>query len=133
MCFKNLEWTRRDKSSIDDLNNRSELPEASVTLLRDHPLMSYRGVHSWPPTWTWVAGPAKRYAHGEVGILKSVTLSKALPADSCFMYVDYEGSSYIGCLLVDDPTFCQQMVNVFRTYCNCPIIEIGSLDLSFVD
>ena len=50
------------------------------------------------------------------------------------MYVDYEGSSYIGCLLVDDQTFCRQMINVFQAHYNSPILEIGSLDLlSFVD
>ena len=102
------------------------------TLLREHPLMSYRGVRSWPPIWTWVAGPSKKYAHGEVGVLKSVTLSKTLPANRCFMYVDYDGSSYIGCLLVDDETFCRQMINVFHAHCNHPIIEIGSLDLSYL-
>ena len=101
-------------------------------LLRDHPLMSYRGVRSWPPAWTWVAGTAKKYAHGEVGILKAVTLSKALPANRCFMFVDYEASFYIGCLLVDDQTFFRQIINLFQAYYNSPIIKIGSLDLSYL-
>jgi hypothetical protein len=92
--------------------------------------MSYRGVRSWPPTWTWVAGPAKKYAYGEVGILRSVNLSKTSGANRCFLYIDYEGSSYIGCLLIDDQTFCRQMVNVLQAHCNCQIIEISSLDLS---
>jgi len=48
------------------------------------------------------------------------------------MYVDYDGSSYIGCLLVDDETFCRQMIEVFQIHCNHPIIEIGSLDLSYL-
>ena len=48
------------------------------------------------------------------------------------MYVDYEGSSYIGCLLVDDQTFCRQMINVFQAHYHSPIIEIGSLDLSYL-
>src|SRR5262245_58894760 len=100
------------------------------TLLRDHPLMSYRGVRSWPPTWTWVAGPAKNYAHGEVGTLKSVALSRTLPANRCFLYVDHQGSSYVGCLIVDDPSFCREIVKLLQAHCNRSIDSIGSLDLS---
>src|SRR5215471_12844017 len=100
------------------------------TLLRDHPLMSYRGIRSWPPTWTWVAGPANKYAHGEVGILKSVALSKTLPANRCFLYVDHQGSSYVGCLIVDDTSFCREIVKLLQTHCNHSIDRIGSLDLS---
>src|SRR5215831_1721853 len=100
------------------------------TLLRDHPLMSYRGVRSWPPTWTWIADPTKNYAHGEVGTLKSVALSRTLPANRCFLYVDHQGSSYVGCLIVDDPSFCREIVKLLQTHCNHSIDRIGSLDLS---
>src|SRR5215813_11205139 len=114
------------------------------TLLRDHPLMSYRGIRSWPPTWTWVAGPANKYAHGEVGILKSVALSKTLPANRCFLYVDHQGSSYVGCLIVDDQSFCREIVKtvagLLQSFhrqhwklrslsspidCDCPVADIG--------
>ena len=45
-------------------------------LLRDHPLMSFKGMSSWPPVWTWIDGHEKKSARGEIGILKEVTLSK---------------------------------------------------------
>jgi len=92
--------------------------------------MSYRGVRSWPPAWTWVAGPARNYVHGEVGTLKSVLLAEILPVNRCFLYVDHQGSSYIGCLIVDDPSFCREIVKLLQAYCNRSIDRIGSLDLS---
>jgi hypothetical protein len=41
-------------------------------LLRDHPLMSYRGVPRWPPAWLWRGGNETINPKGEVGILKDV-------------------------------------------------------------
>jgi hypothetical protein len=48
-------------------------------LLRDHPLMSYRGTRNWPPVWTWTRGGENKYPKGEVGILKTVEPSKIQP------------------------------------------------------
>jgi hypothetical protein len=67
---------------------------------------------------------------GEIGILRKVELSNVLPADRCFLYIEYEGSSYIGCLLLDDSTFCGQVATLLKGCCNRPIAEIGGLDLS---
>jgi hypothetical protein len=100
-------------------------------LLRDHPLMSYRGVPSWPPTWIWLDGPRKEHPIGELGILKSVLLSKAHQADRCFLLIFYKDSSYLGRLLFDDRAFCSQIVNILRNHCDYPIAEIGSLDLTY--
>ena len=99
-------------------------------LLRDHPLMSYRGVPNWPPAWTWVGGIKKKRAKGEIGILKLIQLSTVLPPDRCYLYIDHEGSLYIGCLLFDEDVFCRQIVNLLQRYRNLPVAEIGSLDLS---
>jgi hypothetical protein len=99
-------------------------------LLRHHPLMSYRGIPNWPPVWTWTDGLENTRPRGEIGILKAVTLSNIQPADRCFLYIDYEGSSYIGCLLFDDSGFCGQIAKLLQGYSNWRIAEIGSLDLS---
>jgi hypothetical protein len=99
-------------------------------LLRHHPLFRYRGVPSWPPVWTWTGGLENNQPRGEIGILRKVELSNVLPADRCFLYVDHEGSFYIGCLLVDDSTFCGQVAKQLANHCNRPISEIGSLDIS---
>jgi hypothetical protein len=73
-------------------------------LLRDHPLMSRHGVPNWPPVWTWVNGPEverPELLRGEVGILKWIGLSAMQPPDRCYLYIDHEQSSYLGCLLFD--------------------------------
>src|SRR5262245_27706760 len=99
-------------------------------LLREHPLFSYHGMHSWPPVWTWMGGGNDKRPRGEVGILRRVEKSNALPANRCFLYIDYEDSSYIGCLLIDDNAFCRQIVELLLANRNKTIADIGSLDLS---
>ena len=54
----------------------------SPMLLRDHPLVSYRRISSWPPVWTWVAGLNSKHPVGEIGILRDVQPSNIEPADS---------------------------------------------------
>jgi hypothetical protein len=98
-------------------------------LLRDHPLMSYRGVPNWPPTWSWIDGREDNHPRGEIGILRAVLLSKLQPANRCFLLIFYERSSYLGCLLFDDLAFCDQIVKLLQSYCNRPIAEISSLDV----
>jgi hypothetical protein len=99
-------------------------------LLRDHPLMCYEGVPNWPPTWTWIDGLENKRPRGEIGILKAVSLSKLLPANRSYLYIDHEGSSYLGCLLFDDRAFCRHLTEILQICCNRPIAEIGGLDLS---
>ena len=99
-------------------------------LLRDHPLMSRNGVPNWPPIWTWIDGLETKSPKGEIGILKWVALSGVKPPDRCYLCIDYEGSSYMGCLLFDNLTFCHQIVKLLKAHCNRPIGEIGGVDLS---
>src|SRR5215470_2968244 len=79
-------------------------------LLRNHPLMSYRGLRSWPPHWTWTGGVKNMHPQGEVGILREVL--NISPADRCFLHITYEASQYVGCLLIEDPTSCYQIAKV---------------------
>ena len=104
-------------------------------LLRDHPLMSRYGVPNWPPVWTWVDrreidGPANKFLKGEVGTLIWVGLTGIEPPDRCYLYIDHEGSTYLGCLLFDDHTFCRYVAKLLESYSNRPIAEIGSIDLA---
>src|SRR5262245_25597176 len=100
-------------------------------LLREHPLMSSHNVCNWPPIWAWTSGSENKRPRGEIGILKGVSLSKIKPADRCYLYIDHEGSSYIGYLLFDDPAFCSQIVELLDGYCNRSIADIGNLDLAY--
>jgi hypothetical protein len=99
-------------------------------LLGDHPLMSYRGIPSWPPSWSWIDGAEDKHPTGEIGILRTTLLSKVQPANRCFLLISYEGSSYIGCLLFDDHAFCSQIVKLLQAHCNRFIAEVGSIDLA---
>jgi hypothetical protein len=99
-------------------------------LLRAHPLFSYHGMHSWPPTWTWIAGLDNKHPKGEIGILRKVQESKVQPSNRCFLYMDFDDSSYLGCLLCADHAFCTQIVRILEANLNKPIRQIGSLDIS---
>jgi hypothetical protein len=100
-------------------------------MLRDNPLISYKGNRSWPPVWAWIDGEEDKQPEGEVGILRTTLLSKIQPANRCYLLTSYEDSSYIGCLLFDDHAFCKHLSGVLRFCCNRSIAEIGSLDLTY--
>jgi len=102
-----------------------EVPDAAPR----HPLFNHRGVPSWPPTWTWVDGLDNNHPIGEIGTLREVYPSKIEPVDRCFLYIDFGGASYLGCLFIDDTAFCRQIVELLLANRNHPIAEIGSLDL----
>jgi hypothetical protein len=98
--------------------------------LRDHPLMSYRGTHSWPPAWLWRGGYETTYPQGEVGILKYVMASTVAPYNRCFLIMEHCGAEYIGALLLSDPAFCREVYRVLLKSCGDTIQEIGGIDLS---
>ena len=98
--------------------------------LRDHPLISYRGLPSWPPAWT----PANPKGHlkplrGEIGRLEYVLPNKTLN-NRCFLIIEYEGNAYVGCLFIEDAIFCAQLVTIFQNHAGLTIKEIGDLDLA---
>ena len=99
--------------------------------LRDHPLISYRGLPSWPPTWT----PANPKSHlkplrGEIGRLEYVLPNKTLN-NRCFLIIEHEGHPYVGCLFLDDAIFCAQMITIIQNQAGLTIKEIGDLNLSY--
>ena len=98
--------------------------------LRDHPLMSYHGLRNWPPEWIWVGGQPNRHQRGEIGVLRSVVISHAQPPAGCFLYIEHEGASYMGCLLFDDQNFCREVVTLLQRYANRSIAEIAGIDVS---
>jgi hypothetical protein len=83
-------------------------------LLRYHPLLQYHDVRNWPPAWSLIDGPENKPPRREIGILRQVVPSKILPVKACFLYIDYEGSAYIGCLLFDDSAFCNQIIKLLQ-------------------
>lgn len=104
--------------------------------LRDHPLMRYHGVPSWPPKWAKTGGGRYEVApntlSGEIGILDRVVLSKVDPFTRCYLLIDFSDDEYIGTLLLEDPGFCRQMFHLLQQHLGEPIEKIGRLDLSYL-
>jgi hypothetical protein len=98
--------------------------------LRDHPLMTYKGVSSWPPAWLWRDGYETTHPQGEVGILKNVMPSTIDPDGRCFLIMEHCGAEYIGALLLSDPAFCRELFTVLVRNCGETIRDIGEIDMS---
>jgi len=94
--------------------------------------MSYRSGRNWPPAWTWVSGKKKNLdLSGEVGTLVDVAPSKLDPHGKCFLTIEHEGTSYVGCLLFDDGAFCQQVSRLLQRHIGYPLEYIGGIDLRY--
>ena len=94
--------------------------------------MSYRHISAWPPNRVWVdRKKSKLHPHGEVGVLQGVAISQRGELNMCFLSIDYEEGTYMGCLLIDDYPFCQQVSKLLEQHCGRPIQEIGTCVLIF--
>ena len=98
--------------------------------LRDHKLMSYKGLPSWPPVW--VQPDSATLVKGEVGALTNVRVHD-LGSQRIFLHINHEGVHYIGCLFLDDPAFCRDIHEFLRECIGMPIKDIGDRDLSYFD
>jgi hypothetical protein len=100
-----------------------------VLNFRDHPLLSFAGRHSWPPIWTWIGGARDRYLRGEIGVLKEVRLSER-PAKKCFLVIEHETALYMGCVLIADHPFREQVFELLTKHRGYSIEAIGGLDVT---
>jgi hypothetical protein len=100
-------------------------------LLRDHPLMSYRGVPSWPPAWLYCGGFDDTHPQGEVGILKNVFISAAKPSTRCLLIMEHAGAEYMGELQISDTGFCSEIYEVLLRHCGKTLLEIGDIKLNY--
>jgi hypothetical protein len=97
-------------------------------LLRDHPLMMFRGNRSWPPDWLWRDGYDDTHPRGEVGILKNVIRSPT--AGGCFLIIEHCGAEYIGAVLLSDVAFSREIFRLLVRSSGKTIREIGEIDLT---
>jgi len=65
----------------------------------------------------------------EIGILLQVTRRNDT-ADRCFVLMKYHNELYMGCLMVDDITFCKEIFRLLQSHIGYSIKEIGGIDLS---
>ncbi len=101
-------------------------------LFRDHPLMTYKGVQSWPSAWLWRGGYETTYPKGEVGFLKEVIASTVPSRNTCFLIMEHCGAEYVGALLLSDPAFSLQIYALLVQNCGKTIQDIGEIDLSYM-
>jgi hypothetical protein len=99
-------------------------------MLRDHPIMSYRGVPNWPSVWTQTRSDGIKKLSGEVGVLIYVH-APCPDSHKCYLVTEYENENYLGTLLFDDATVCSEITALLRQNLRKPIREIGELDVSF--
>jgi hypothetical protein len=46
-----------------------------------------------------------------------------------FLFIEHDDKSYLGCLMMEDHAFCQQVATLLRNQCGRTVAEIGGLDL----
>jgi|SRR5262245_7589145 len=99
--------------------------------LRDHPLMSTHTIPTWPPVWsnTSRGGGSDTAATGEMGILKKC-LRNSHVKELYFLFIEYNGDSYVGALVVDNAAFCNHVASILEQNVGKSIKEIGDLDLA---
>jgi hypothetical protein len=95
--------------------------------LREHPLMSYKGLSSWPPMWVR-ADLRQQALEQEAGVLSEVRLHD-LGSCKIFLGMQYDGSRYIGYLWFDDQPFCVETYNLLKSCIGCSIKDIGDTDV----
>jgi hypothetical protein len=99
-------------------------------MLRDHSLMTRKtGFSTWPPKWTTTRTHANDMPAGEVGTLQQ-PLMNGLMGTKIFLFIDYNGSRYMGMLSFDDQIFCSKIFALLKANIGRSIKDIGDLDLS---
>ena len=51
-----------------------------------------------------------------------------LSSKTCFLVIDHDGTSYMGCLFIDDKVFRSQVADVMKRCIGMQIKDIGDLD-----
>lgn len=97
--------------------------------LRDHQLMSYRGIPNWPPAGISTTGKQLQYPKGELGVLRKVILSNTQPFTRCYLFIEHQGEEYIGAVLFDDYALCHRVYKLLLDYRGQTIRQIGEINL----
>ena len=103
-------------------------------LLRDHPLMSYRGISNWPPRWHARGDGTAPHVAGEIGVLSDVIIYNPAPqyqsSPQLFLFMEHHGHHYLAAVFFSDLVFCRQVGELLKKNYGRTLAEIGSLDLS---
>jgi hypothetical protein len=93
--------------------------------LRNHPLMSYKGIRSWPPHWRCISTKDPQVLEGEIGVLEKVTRRKG----KIILYIENESEIYEGSLSIDNRCFSNRVYELLKVVRGYPIAFIGSRDI----
>ena len=97
--------------------------------LRDHSLMLGKsGFKTWPPLWTTTHHDRNDALTGEIGTLHQVLTSELLD-NKIILFVQFQGSRYMGFMKFDDRAFCSQIHTLLIANIGLSIKEIGDLYL----
>lgn len=99
--------------------------------LREHPLMSRRGISNWPPVWTNSTKEDPQKIYGEVGVLRYIHLADQA-SKKCYLVIEYNRERYVGSLSFDDTAFCSQICRLLQQHIGRSVKEIGDSDVSLV-
>ena len=103
-------------------------------LLRDHPLMNYRGLPNWPPHWLPRKDFGGQQLWGEVGVLREVVVSSGSPYNrqlsQVFLFMEHNGKSYVAAVLFNDAMFCRDVGELMKRHYGRTLEEIGGLDIT---
>jgi len=124
----NMFGPQRQLFPLQDQSELEKLAKAAMPL-RDHPLMKYRGLPTWPPIWLESRSENNTRVTGEIGTLKYV-YSNPESSTRCFLIIEHDNKAYVGTLLFSDKAFCQQVSVLLRLNLEKSIKEIGDLDVS---
>ena len=95
--------------------------------LRDYPLLSYRGVSSWPPIWVGRNSNHLDQSKTETAVLKDVTLSTTAPR--CYLMIEHEGEEYLGALLFEDHNSCLRIYRLLLSHRGEVIRKVSEIDV----
>ena len=100
----------------------------SAVKLRDHPVMSYGGMTTWPPVWKPARQGSLETVRGEVGVL-AYAHSNPNVSGKCYLVMEYEGETYVGTLIFESHALCRKVSDLINRHLKKPIKEIGDLEL----
>lgn len=85
---------------------------------------------AWPPLWINTSRNPPDKPRGEIGILARVAKNDAIE-NTLFVWIDHNGSTYVGAMNFDDRAFCNEVGRVLELSRGLSIKEIGDLDFSY--
>jgi hypothetical protein len=87
----------------------------------------------WPPNWIRIEGEGDPKLTGEIGIFRSITLSRLEPLTTCYLTMDFQGCSYIGTLSFRKGSLSRQLFELLQQHSGESIQEIGNLEFRASD